>query len=168
VAEVTATLKDLTLATAIEGLEPASKEKIFKMMNHARKRKIEDLTVEKKPSAAEVSTAFIQILTEVRKMITEGMIMLDKVDPELLINSDFEDSLLSGGPVLRMSPDSHSTSHSASMPELPPMPEGASHDHKIELDHLRRTVSQLMVENQKLKERLVAAENKLIQIKKIA
>lgn len=168
VAELVVGLMDLTLATAIAGLDQSARDKIYKMMDHSRKRRIEDLIEEKKPNAAEISTAFMQIITETRKMITEGVLLIDKVDPDLIVSSEFEDSILNGIPIVKVSEEMGSK-------VTPPVDISAASSsgvatssQKSEVEQLKKIVSQLTVENQKLKERVVVAENKLSQIKKIA
>lgn len=160
IAEVVGTLNDLTVAVTSIGVDEKQKEKLFKMMDHSRRRKIDFILQEKKPNQSEINSAFMQVLTEVRKMINEGYIRLDKVDPELHWDSNFEEKLISG---LLFDYDAPHTSSSqeASAP-------GPERVNTQELETLRRKVSQLSQENDSLKQKLSQAEEKLDQIRKIA
>lgn len=159
VAEVVGTLNDLTVAVTSIGVDDKQKDKLFKMMDHSRKRKIEFILQEKKPNQSEINSAFMQVLTEVRKMINEGYIRLDKVDPELHWDSNFEEKLISG---LLFDYDA---------PHTPTQETGSHTPERVntqELETLRRKVSQLTQENDSLKQKLSQAEEKLDQIRKIA
>lgn len=159
VAEVVGTLNDLTVAVTSIGVDDKQKDKLFKMMDHSRKRKIEFILQEKKPNQSEINSAFMQVLTEVRKMINEGYIRLDKVDPELHWDSNFEEKLISG---LLFDYDAP---HTPAQETGSPAPERVNTQ---ELETLRRKVSQLSQENDSLKQKLSQAEEKLDQIRKIA
>lgn len=160
VAEVVGTLNDLTVAVTYIGVDDKQKEKLFKLMDHSRKRKIDFILQEKKPNQSELNSAFMQVLTEVRRMINEGYIRLDKVDPELHWDSAFEEKLISG---LLFDYDD---AGQATKAEAAPASGEKVNTH--ELDTLRRKVSQLTQENDSLKQKLTQAEDKLDQIRKIA
>lgn len=153
VAEIVGTLNDMTVSLTILGLEPEGKEKIVKTLNHSRKRKIEEDMAERKPTPAEISTAFVQVLTQVRKMIADGFLYLEKIDPVLVVNSEFEDQLLAGnfgsGVVKATSLDLSAVQGSKD-------------------EELKKKLFELKQENDTLREKLTQAENKLTQIRKIA
>jgi hypothetical protein len=154
VAEIAGTLNDMTISIASFGLEPDQKEKMFKMIPQSRKRKIQDDITDRKPDAAEISTAFVQVITHVRKMISDGFIMLDKIDSELVINAEFEDKLLKGG------------THSAGV--KPSTVDVASIQETKDAEGLRKKLLELKSENDALREKLVQVEGRLAQIRKIA
>ncbi len=160
VAEVVGTLNDLTVAVVSIGVDEKQKEKLFKLMDHSRKRKIDFILQEKKPNQSESNSAFMQVLTEVRKMINEGYIRLDKVDPELHWDSVFEEKLISG-----LLFDYDDGAQPAKSEAASPVGEKVNTQ---ELETLRRKVSQLTQENDSLKQKLTQAEEKLDQIRKIA
>lgn len=160
VAEVVGTLNDLTVAVVSIGVDEKQKEKLFKLMDHSRKRKIDFILQEKKPNQSESNSAFMQVLTEVRKMINEGYIRLDKVDPELHWDSVFEEKLISG-----LLFDYDDGAQPAKSEAASPTGEKVNTQ---ELETLRRKVSQLTQENDSLKQKLTQAEEKLDQIRKIA
>lgn len=153
VAEIVGTLNDMTVSLTLLGLEPEAKEKIVKTLNHSRKRKIEEDMAERKPTPAEISTAFVQVLTQVRKMIADGFLYLEKIDPVLVVNSEFEDQLLAGnfgsGVVKATSLDLSAVQGSKD-------------------EELKKKLFELKQENDTLREKLTQAENKLSQIRKIA
>lgn len=153
VAEIVGTLNDMTISLTIFGVEPEIKEKILKTFNHSRKRKIEEDMAERKPTPAEISTAFVQVLTQVRKMISDGFLYLEKIDPVLVVNSEFEDQLLSGnfgsGTVKSTSIDMSAVQGSKD-------------------EELKKKLIDLKSENDSLREKLSQAESKLSQIRKIA
>ncbi len=153
VAEIVGTLNDMTVSLTILGLEPEGKEKIVKTLNHSRKRKIEEDMAERKPTPAEISTAFVQVLTQVRKMIADGFLYLEKIDPVLVVNSEFEDQLLAGnfgsGVVKATSLDLSAVQGSKD-------------------EELKKKLFELKQENDTLREKLTQAESKLSQIRKIA
>lgn len=153
IAEITGTLNDMTIAIATFGLDAESKERVLKTLNHSRRRKIEEDIGGRKPDIAEISTAYMHILTHVRKMVSDGFLHLDRIDSTLLVNSEFEDKLLSG--------NGHSAVKVTEVDTL------GIHETK-DLEELKKKVFELKGENNTLRERLNQAENKLAQIKKIA
>src|SRR5690606_4388622 len=122
-------------------------------LNHSRRRKIEEDISERKPDVAEISTSYMHILTHVRKMISDGFLHLDKIDPTLTVNSEFEDRLLSGGGTA-----------SVKVTEVDTLSIHESND----LKDLKKKVFEIKDENNSLREKLSQAENKLAQNKKIA
>ena len=92
VAEIANTLQDLTLAVLSKGLSPEHKEKMFKMIGN-RKRKIDELAATLNPNAGEVSTMLNKVLSETRKMIKEGYLHLNKIDPSLVVEDEIEAKL---------------------------------------------------------------------------
>jgi hypothetical protein len=153
IAEIAGSLNDMTIAISLFGLDAEVKEKMLKTLNRSRRRKIEDDIADRKPDVAEISTAFVQIITHVRKMISEGYLMLDKIDSTLVVNSEFEDALLNSRSTSTVKP---STVDVASI-----------HETK-DLDNLRKKLFELKGENDSLREKLTQVESKLAQIRKIA
>lgn len=154
VAEIIGTLNDMTVSLTLFGIEQEAKDKILKTLNHSRKRKIEEDMAERNPNPAEISTAFVQVLTQVRKLIQDGFLHLDKIDPALTVNQEFEDKLLSGG-------------FAGTAVKTTQVDVLAVHDTKS-LDELKKKVFELKSENDALRDRLNQAEAKLTQIRKIA
>jgi len=92
-AEVFSRLTDITLAISYHVLSKEQWEKISTTFSHSKLRKLTDLIDEKDPSDAKKSTAIVNILTEVRTMISDGYVRLDVVDPGLDIEDDIEEKL---------------------------------------------------------------------------
>lgn len=153
VAEIAGTLNDMTISIATFGMDAAIKEKILKTLNHSRRRKVEEDISSRKPEVAEISTAYVHILTHVRKMIQDGFLHLEKIDPLMVVNSEFEDKLLSGG---------FSGSVKATQVDVLSI-----HETK-DVDNLKKKVFELKGENDALRDKLNQAETKLAQIRKIA
>lgn len=151
--EIIGTLNDMTISITLLGVEPEIKNKVLNMLNHSKKRKVEEDMKERVANTAEISTAFVQVLTQVRKMITEGFIYLDKIDPVLVVNSEFEDKLLSGN---------YSSGVKQTTVDV------ASVQDAKDMDSLRKKLLELKVENDALRDKLTQAEGKLNQIRRIA
>ncbi len=92
-AEIVPRLQDLTLAIAFKGLPPETFEKCTGTFTHGHKKRILGLMSEKTPSKAEISTAFVKIIEEVRYMINQGDLNIKMIDEKLYILPDIEDSL---------------------------------------------------------------------------
>lgn len=170
VAEIVARLNDLTVATALHGLDEAAKEKAFKMMAQARKKKIEEVMLEKVPNAAEISTIFVQILTEVRSLIAQGYVYLEKIDPNLVVDSAIEEKL-SQSTLFTMGQETAEKPASGggySQPHLDSTPKAQAKADSGEVEALKRRLNQMLAENTHLKEKLMQAESKLASIRKYA
>ncbi len=155
IAEISGSLNDMTIAIATFGMDTDSKDRVLKTLNHSRRRKIEEDISERKPEVAEISTSFMHILAHVRKMISDGFLHLDRIDPQLVVNSEFEDKLLSG------QGSGHSVIKQTEVDTV------SIHETK-DLEDLKKKIFELKGENTSLREKLNQAEGKLAQIKKIA
>jgi hypothetical protein len=155
IAEIAGSLNDMTISISLFGLDAEVKEKMLKTLNRSRRRKIEDEIKDRKPEVAEISTAFVHIITHVRKMVSDGFLMLEKIDPQLVVNSEFEDKLL------------NSHSHSNSTVKASTVDVASIHDTKDAAD-LRKKLFELKSENDALREKLHQVESRLAQIRKIA
>ena len=91
--EIIPNLHGLTLATTINALNPALKERVLTLVGHLKRRQIEDVIAESSPSEGEVFTCKMKVIEEVRGLITQGYIHLNHVDPDLFIEDDIEDIL---------------------------------------------------------------------------
>lgn len=182
IAEVLGNLQDLTIAVALHGIDDAKRETIYSQFSHIKRRKIQDLFNEKQPTPAEVSTMFGKILTEVRKMISDGHLRPEKFDPSLVIEDEIEDklaratedaSLSEGAPLnfdLALMLNSDNASHASA--NSSGQSSNSSHSAKSaeaaeEVQFLKRKVIVLSKENSTLKHENVQLKHKLDQIRKI-
>lgn len=176
-AEIAARLQELTLATAVHGLKPEDSERLLKTFTHSQRRNIDDIKNSKVPSPAEQASAFNKILVEVRSMITNGYIRVDKFAPDMVIPEDFEQEL--GKPGLNLvrnepsstpnmdsfggSPSGQSTYSAHGQVKSVP---SAADTHEV--NALRSKINTLTSENNMLKAEIKVLREKLAQIRKIA
>jgi hypothetical protein len=176
VAEIFARVNEITLATALHGLKPADCERVMRTFSHSQKRKIEDLKAAKSSAPADVSAAFIKVIEEVRSMIKDRYIQLEKFAPEMVIEPEIEDRI--GKSLGSAHSDGHApqTSTTPFEPGVPNM-DSFGHDHSpapasgesaAELKDLRYKVQSLHHENNQLKTELKMLKEKIGQIKKLA
>lgn len=171
VAEIFTRVPEITLATALHGWGDAEWERISKTFSHSHKRKIEDLKNSKNATPAEISSAFVKIIEEVRHMVKDGYIKFEKFAPELAIESEIEEKIGRSMPGTRPA-DAAPTETSSAEPEVPnmdgfgaPAPTG---EHAAELKELRHKVHVLHHENTQLKNELKILKEKMTQIKKLS
>lgn len=174
-AEIAARLHELTLATALHGLTPEDGERLLQTFTHTQKRNIDDLRKSKVPAPAEISSAFLKVLVEVRNMITHGYLRVEHISPELIISKDIEEEL--GKTPLRKAEATQDHDHQVNFGSEPSKPTShAPHSnpgHKqghdsTEVNTLRIKVQTLANENHQLNSELKILREKLMQIKKIA
>ena len=166
--EIAGRLQELTLATAMHGLKEEENERLLSTYSHSQRRNIEDLFKAKSPTPAEVSSAFIKILQEVRNMITNGYLRVDKFAPELAIPEGFEDKL--GKSMHQPSMDSSAAESESATASAAPAhtSSNASGASSAEVNSLKSRLHLLQNENNQLKNELKIFKEKLAQIKKIA
>lgn len=92
-AEIASRLKEVTLATVLHGLTEEQWQKLSSTFSHSQKRKVEDLKNEKKPTDAELTSAYLKLIEEVRILIIEGYIRIEKFAPDLVIEDKIEEKL---------------------------------------------------------------------------
>jgi len=171
-AEIAARLQPLSLATLLHGLKKEDGERFLKTFTHAQKRIIEDLFASKKPTPAEINSAYMKVLQEVRYMITHAFIRIDKFAPEMVIPEDIEETLGKAHGIPTPHIVAHQTRHQPAARSLEhdhhASTHGDPHANSDELNQLRSQVTSLAHENETLKNELRIARDKLMQIKKIA
>ncbi len=96
ISEIAGGLQDLTIAIAFHGFKPEERQRFYRTFSFSQRRKIDDLFEVNHPSPADISAAFIKIITEVRKLIHDGALRADKVDPEVFVEDAIEDALRKG------------------------------------------------------------------------
>jgi len=174
--ELAGRLQQLTLATAMHGLTATDGERLMQTFSHSQKRNIEDLKKSKNPNPAEVNSAYLKILQEVRTMITQGYLRLEKFAPEMVIPEEYEDKLGKSVHMSSYKADESvmATPAMSAVPTHHPAPaqpsvaaQTAGHN-EAELSALRGRVQALVQENNQLKTQVRMLQDKLMQIKKIA
>lgn len=171
--EIFSRVQPLTLANALYGTPGADVDKLLGCLPPISKRKITDLMAESNPTPAEKATCIGRMLSEVRGFIAQGIIRLEKVDPDLSVPENIEE-------VLAVTPFSASVAEEAPpQEESKPLSFGAFDDppkaaaggavnNQGEVDFLKRKVNQLTSEVHALKHENGILKDKLAQIKKIA
>jgi hypothetical protein len=178
--EIFRVLPTKNLACVIKGISQENADKFLKYLSHAEKRKLEDElgTLDAKPD--DIFASVVRVIEVTRKMIKEGDIRLDKVDPEMMVPENFEEKLGAGG--AHAQPHASSAAHrhaavvetefvaDAQQTALKKKAEAGELDAKAaqEILHLHRTLTAINKENLVLKEELKALREKLEQIRRIA
>lgn len=184
--EIVSRIQPLTLAVALRHFDEAKKEEIFKVLTQSEKRKILSLVDETNPTPAEIATCLSKIIIETRTLIQQGVIKLEKFNPDLVIPENVEELINQKSQGLATELESKSISIGKSDAQsFKPEPEttldfsGASRNPstaatekletlKEENDFLKKKVNQLTQETTSMKIENSVLKNKLEQIKKIA
>lgn len=167
-AEVFSRIHILTLASAFHGYAEDKIAIVFKAISATDQRKFQMTMQEINPTPAEKATSQMKILSETRAMIAQGIIKLDKVDPELMISENIEEKLAEAGynSVVNSAPSATETELKFDKVEF--KSDTKIDTSKEEIEFLKKKVNQLVNENNMLKHELSVVRNKLEQIRKIA
>jgi hypothetical protein len=92
--EIFTDMRDITIATSSFGLGPEKTERIFKALSHSKQRNVKEQMGMMKPTDSEVTTAYIQIFAEIRKIASSNKNLLLMMDPSLVISETLENELL--------------------------------------------------------------------------
>lgn len=167
--EVFSRVPPLTLANAMHGNPSEQVEQLLSCLPPISRRKIGDLMAESNPNPAEKATCIAKLLSEVRGYISQGIIRLEKVDPELLVPENVEEMLSMGGYTTPLNFETTSDKkESAPASSSSVSPSDADPGTQQEVDFLRRKMNQLASEVNALKHENSVLKDKLSQIKKIA
>lgn len=180
--EIVSRIQPLTLAVALRKFDGPKRDEILAILSQSEKRKILSLMDETNPTPAEVATCLSKIVTEVRSLIHQGIVKIEKFDPDMVVPENIEDLIYqkgtsTGAGVPSLEEPTHASS-SNDEPEVKLDFSGAnnrthaSNDKldtlKEENDFLKKKVNQLTQEAATLKVENSVLKNKLEQIKKIA
>jgi hypothetical protein len=91
--EVVANLQILSLAVMLHGLDDPNRDKFTTAMSNGQKRMVMEQFNASQPSPSEVNSTFSRVITDVRKMITDGRLRMEKIDPKLIVEEGIEESL---------------------------------------------------------------------------
>lgn len=166
-AEIFSRINELTLSTALHGFTAEQWARISKTFSHTHIRKIDDLKNSRQPNAGEINASFVKVIEDVRTMITEGSIKMDRIDHELVIGENIEDRLSKGetnAPIHAAVTDIRKnieTSHSTVK-----VIENSNDSSQIK--DLNQKLIMLLSENSALKNEVKALKERLGQIKKLS
>lgn len=83
----------LPFVTALKSLPAEERQVFLSKLSHQEAKKIERTAEEINPNAVEMSSSVFKVITEVREMMLNGSILVDRFDPSLSIPENFESSL---------------------------------------------------------------------------
>lgn len=177
--EIISRIQPLTLAVALRKFEGPKREEILAVLSQSDKRKILSLIDETNPNPAEIATCLSKIVVEVRGLVQQGIIKLEKFNPDMAVPENMEELINqkgSSGISLVESSSSSTSNNDDSETKLDFS--GASNRAstgtdkldtlKDENDFLKKKVNQLTQEATTLRIENSVLKNKLEQIKKIA
>lgn len=166
--EIFSRVPPLTLANALHGNPSEQVETLLSTLPPISKRKITDLMAESNPTPAEKGTCVAKVLSEVRGFIAQGILKLEKIDPDLMVPENIEEILsttaFQSAPVEL---DFHTD-------DPKPGVQGLNGDkdmsaaYQQEVDFFKRKVNQLTSEVNALKHENTVLKDRLAQIKRIA
>lgn len=176
--EIFTRVQPLTLAVALRHFDAKKKDEILGFLTQSDQRKISLLIDETNPSAAEISTCIGKIVIEVRSLINQGIIKLEKFNPDLAIPENFEDILNSKSfespptQVSQLEVEKSSNDNDVALdfsdPKTRKSSSEANHKAFEEIEHLKKKITSLNQEVATLRVENSVMKNKLDQIKKIA
>lgn len=180
--EIISRIQPLTLAVALRKFEVPKREEILSVLSQSDKRKILSLIDETNPNPAEISTCLSKIVAEVRSLIQQGIIKLEKFNPDLAVPENIEEQINQKNQgISLLEPDASfsSTSSHTDDGDVKLDFSGANNKKEIsgndkidtlreENDFLKKKIHQLTQETTTLRIEVSVLKNKLEQIKKIA
>ncbi len=164
--EIFSRVQPLTLANALHGTPPEKVDQLLGCLPPISRRKINDLLAESNPTPAEKSTCISKMLSEVRGFIGQGILRLEKVDPDLMVPENIEEVLNANGFTAQVF-DVDTTAKKDAKPNVI----GETTDPGVpqqEVEFLKRKLNQLSAELNAVKHENSVLKDKLAQIKKIA
>lgn len=175
--EIFPRVQPMVISILMHGLPSEKVDTYLNCLGNINKRKLLEMIAEANPNANEKITCEAKFITEVRGLIQQGIIKLEKIDPSLLIPQNIEEQLNSNSlneqteKVLKKAePNLNSTYQ-----EVPKKSTSADqsfeqkyNDSLSEIKILKETVVKLSSENERLKQELFQIKDKIDKIKKIA
>ncbi len=150
--EIFTDLRDLTIATASFGFGAEKLAKVMKNLSHTKQRKVQEQIDLIKPGDGEITTSYIQIFAEIRKMSQQNRNLLLMIDPSLVISETLENELL-GVETVNVAPE---------------IVENRVHsDNDDEVFRLRRIIKSTQDELDKIKTQNLDLRSKLEKIQKL-
>jgi len=176
--EIISRIQPLTLAVALRKFEAPKREEILAVLSQSDRRKILSLIDETNPNPAEIATCLSKIVTEVRSLVQQGIIKLEKFNPDMAVPENIEDLISQKASTGISLVESSATSAPDEDAEVKLDFSGANNRAsagndkldtlKEENDFLKKKINQLTQEATTLRIENSVLKNKLEQIKKIA
>lgn len=164
-------LPDKVVATAVWTLPAPLKEKFMASISVALKRRLDEAFTMNPPTDGEVLGCQLKILQEIRTMTSNGLMRMDKLDPELVIPDGIEGALNDGGAIPGLAPSALEKQILAGAAE-PAAPAAGASPAAVqlveEMKELRRKLLSAAAEIQTLKSENQSMKERLEQIRKIA
>lgn len=91
--ELLSRLQNLTIAVLYSSFEAERQGEMAAILNFEQNKHLKLIIQDRKFSLSEVNVSMEKLLIETRSLITQGIIRLDKIDPELEIYAEIEDHL---------------------------------------------------------------------------
>lgn len=91
--EIVTRLQALTIAALYSAFDEERRNQMNSILNFNQHRQVKQYVAEKKFTAADFNIGMEKFLIETRGLINQGVIKLDKVDPELEVPDDIEEQL---------------------------------------------------------------------------
>lgn len=95
ISEVTGAMLEINVAAVITSA-PQHAERLMGTLAHAKKRRVQEIVDGTKPTPAEIATSIYKLYETIRRLSQEGVLRLDKIDPEMFVDEDIEDRLKQG------------------------------------------------------------------------
>lgn len=177
--EIISRIQPLTLAVALRKFDAPKRDEILAVLSQSDKRKILSLIDETNPNPAEISTCLSKIVTEVRGLIQQGIVKLEKFNPDMAVPENIEELINQKGSTGISLVDAAPATSASDEPEVKLDFSGANNRAastgndkldtlKEENDFLKKKINQLTQEATTLRVENSVLKNKLEQIKKIA
>lgn len=97
IAEICPRVPEKILGLALWPLSADEKLKFMALLSPSQKRKLDEIFALNPPSDGEVLACQNKVIQEVREMFQSGSLRYEKVDPDLMIPENIEESLNKGG-----------------------------------------------------------------------
>lgn len=181
IAEIVPKINVNILSIALHGMNKENVEKFMSGLPAGEKRKITAEYEVARPQPADIATTHIKMIEAVRRMINDGELRLEVIDPSALINEKTEEQLLQASNSLRSSKDDQELVSEVgrdmdrtgdlvkeALKEVSQTKTGDSAKANQEIKTLQSLVMTLQKENKTLKTEVKVLKDKLESIRKIA
>ena len=179
IAEVTGAMLEINVASVISSLDQTQQTRLLATLPHIKRRKVEDLLTTQNPSSGEVATSLNKLYEMIRKLAADGILRLDKIDPNAYVDSDIEDRLKQGKDIVGVISLADSIQDEAfETPQLSIVRSmnsvststdpRESKSLELEVANLKKKLIVLQQENANLRQELANANGKLDQIRKLS